>query len=145
MKSFFGALALAAVVTLACAAPAKAEFVNYDREVVRSAQIRLGQLGYNVAYSGISDGLTANALMDFQRAHGLPMSGLLTDATYNVLFQTGYYSHVAAAPMFYPSYSYAAAPAYTYYPGYYPRAAYGAVPVAGYPTYAMPLMALRYR
>ncbi len=141
MKSIFGALALATVITVAAAVPAKAEFVNYDREVVRSAQIRLGQLGYNVAYSGLSDGLTANALMDFQRSNGLPMTGLLTDATYNVLFGTRYYT--VAAPAYYPSYAYAAAPAYTYYPAYARPSM--AVPVAGYSTYAMPIMAIRYR
>lgn len=155
MKALFRAGLIAGILTIASIAPlssAKADFVHYDREVVRSAQMRLGQLGYNVAYTGVGDSVTANALMNFQRDNGLPVSGLLTEGTYNTLFgarnyaiayntgvtavaplaySIGYTSYRQVAPAYYPSYS------------YYPTAA-AAVPVAGYTTYAAPIAYYRY-
>ena len=57
---------------------------------VRAVQRRLQQLGYlpaNFAITGIYDQTTQNAVRDFQRVNGLPVTGTVDEATWNKLYQ----------------------------------------------------------
>ena len=57
---------------------------------VMEVQRRLQQLGYlpaSFAITGINDQTTQNAVRDFQRVNGLPVTGTVDEATWNKLYQ----------------------------------------------------------
>ena len=88
MKSKLGLLILAFCLLAAPAAHAAHHHASHgtSRDMVRSAQIRLSDLGY---FTGMDDGIlgptTRNALRTFQRRNGLLANGQLTMRTYDLL------------------------------------------------------------
>lgn len=96
MKLNFRPMLLAAMAVFALAvmtAPASARPHHHrhhgssvSRDMVRTAQMRLAELGYfSGAYDGILGPSTQAAIKDFQRANGLTPTGRLTANTYDGL------------------------------------------------------------
>lgn len=64
---------------------------------VRSAQLKLKDFGYNLTGTGYFGNQTDSAVEDFQRKRGLPVTGEIDDATFQILFGAG--SPVPSSPI----------------------------------------------
>ncbi len=138
------ALALFAVA-VAFSGPAKAEFVSYQGDYVKNAQVRLQQLGY---YNGVCDGITGPAtgaaILAFQRDHNIPLTGVVNSQTYASLYPVTYAYYVptyrTASYYAYPTYAAPVAANGYYYAAPVASSGYTyATPIAGYGYYAVPL------
>ena len=96
MKKFFAALTLGTMLAVPIAAiaasgsnerlPAAVDQL-LARDMIQQAQLQLRVAGYDPGRAdGIFDEQTSSALRKFQASRGLPVSGLLDEATRRVMF-----------------------------------------------------------
>ena len=96
MRKFFAALTLGAMLVVPLAAiaasssggslPAAVDQM-LARDMIQQAQLQLKVAGYDPGRAdGIFDEKTSTAVRKFQAAEGIPVSGLLDEATRRVMF-----------------------------------------------------------
>lgn len=91
MKSFVRSSALIACAVLSFSLGLSASAHAAEGDMLRMSQQRLADLGYYTGrYDGMNGPMTTVALRDFQANNGLPVTGLLTSETFNLLISMDY-------------------------------------------------------